>query len=80
MQDPKMHVREFQEEAIEYIHDRDLLAKLFSYSLRDQALNWYFQLPESSINKYEDLIKVFLHNYGYNIPEKLYLKDLCKIK
>lgn len=75
-----MHVCRFQDEAIAYVHDKDLLAKLFSYSLRDQALNWYFHLLESSIDRYKDLIKVFLHNYGYNITEKVYLKDFCKIK
>lgn len=40
MEDPKMHIYRFQEEAIAYIHDKDFLAKLFSFSLRDQALNW----------------------------------------
>jgi len=38
MQDLKMHVRKLQEEIIEYMHDRDLLAKLFSHSLKDDAL------------------------------------------
>jgi len=32
-----MHVRKFQEEAIEFLHDRDMLAKLFSSSLKDDA-------------------------------------------
>jgi len=44
MKDPKMHVRKLQEETIEYMHDRDLLAKLFSHSLKDDALKWYFHL------------------------------------
>lgn len=26
------------------------------------------------------MIKVFLHSYGYNVTEKVYLKDLCKTK
>lgn len=80
MQDPKMHVRKFQDEAIEYEHDRDLLAKLFSHSLKDQALKWYFQLLKNNIDRYEDLILLFLHNFSYNIIEKVYFKDLCKIK
>ena len=42
MQDPRMHVHKFHEEAIEYVYDQDLLAKLFSYSLNDEALKWYF--------------------------------------
>ena len=62
------------------MHDTDLIAKLFSYSLKNEALNLYFQLLENSIDRYEDLIHIFLHNYGYNITEKIYLKDLCKIK
>ena len=39
MQDPKMHVKKFKEEAIEYEHNRDLLAKLFSHSMKDDVLN-----------------------------------------
>lgn len=75
-----MHVRKFQEEAIEYIHDRYLLAKLFSYSLKDEALKGYFQLHENSIDRYEDLIHIYLHNFSYNIVKKVYFKYLCKIK
>jgi len=50
-----MHVRKFQE-AMEYIHDKDMLAKLFSHGLKDDALKWYFLLLEKSIDKYEYLI------------------------
>lgn len=46
MQDTNMHVIKFQEEAIEYDHNGDLLAKLFPHSLKDEALKWYFQLPK----------------------------------
>jgi len=46
LQDPKMHVIRFQYEALEYMHDKDLLAKLFSHSLKDVALKLYFLLPE----------------------------------
>lgn len=42
MEDPRVHVHRSQEESITYMHDIDLLAKLFSHSLRYQALNWYF--------------------------------------
>jgi len=45
-QDPKMHVRKFHEEAMEYVHDIDMLEKLFSSSLNDDALKWYFNLPK----------------------------------
>jgi len=37
-QDPKMHVKSFQEKAMEYVHDQDMLVKLFSISLEDDAL------------------------------------------
>jgi len=59
-QDPKMHVRKFQEEVMEYMHDRDLLARLFSHSLKNDALKWYFLLPEKSIDRYEDFFNQFL--------------------
>lgn len=80
MQDPKMYVRKFQEEIIEYIHDTDLLAKLFSHSLKDEARKWYFQLPKNSIDRHESLIHVFLHTFSYNIVEKVYFKDSYKTK
>jgi len=80
MKDLKMHVRKFQEEVIEYKHNRDLLAKLFFHSIKNEALKWYFQLIENSIDRYEDPILLFLHNFSYNIVEKVYFKDLYKIK
>ena len=46
LQDPKMHVRKFQEEVMEYLHDKYLLTKLFSHSLKDKVLKWYFLLPK----------------------------------
>lgn len=33
-----MHVKKFREEAMEYIQDKDMLVKLFSSSLKDDAL------------------------------------------
>jgi len=75
-----MYVKKFQEEDIEYIHDKDMLAKLFSHSLKDDALKWYFLLPKNCIDKYEDLIHQFLKYFRYNIQEKVQVKDLCKIK
>jgi len=42
MQDHKMHVHKFHEEAMEYMHDQDFLANLFSHSMKDKALKWYF--------------------------------------
>ena len=75
-----MHRKKFQEEAIEYEHDRDLLTNLFPHSLKDEALKLYFQLPKNNIDRYEDFIHLFLHEFGYNILEKFYFKDLCKIK
>lgn len=80
MQDLMMHVHKFQDGAIEYMHGTYLLAKLFSHSLKDEALKWYYQLSKSSIDKIEDLIHIFLHTYGYKTFEKVCLKDLCKIK
>lgn len=65
---------------IEYMHDRDLLAKLFSHGLKDDAIKWYFHLPKNNIDRYKYLIHLFLQNFRYNIAEKVYFKDLCKIK
>lgn len=37
-----MHVRKFQEEAMKYVHDKDMFGKLFSHSIKDDALKWNF--------------------------------------
>lgn len=65
--DLKMHVRKFQEEVIEFLHDQDMLTKLFSSSLKGDALKWYFSLIEKCIDKYEDLILQFIANFKYDI-------------
>lgn len=57
-----------------------MIAKLFSYSLRNDELKWYFILPKRSIDKYEYLIHRFLQYFIYNIVEKVQFKDLYKIK
>jgi len=58
------------------MHEIDLLAKLFCYNLKDEALKWYYQLLENNIDSFEDLIRIFLHTYGYNITKKVYFKDI----
>lgn len=62
------------------MYDTDLLTKLFFHSLKDEAHKWYFQLPKDSIDRHEDLIRIFLNTFSYNIAEKIYFKDLCKFK
>lgn len=57
-QDPKMRVIKFQEEPIEFLHDQDMLAKLFSSSLKDDALKWYFSLPEKAFKN----MKILFYN------------------
>ena len=62
------------------MHDTNLLAKLFLHILKHEACKWYFQLPDINIDRYEDLICVFLHTFSYNIDENIYFKYICKIK
>jgi len=56
---PKMHVKKFKEEVMEYVHDQDMLAKLFLSSLKDDTLKWYYSLLKKSIDKYDNLIYNF---------------------
>ena len=44
-----MHVKKFQEEDMEYAHDKDMLAKLFYHSLRYDVLKWYFNLSKKTL-------------------------------
>lgn len=80
LEDPKMHDRKFQKEVMEYVYDRDMLAKLFLSSLKDDALKWYFSILEKSIDMYKYLIHNFLKKFKYSIIEKVQFKYLCKIK
>ena len=48
--------------------------------MKDDALKWYFVLPEKSIDRYEYFIHQLLQYFGYNIAEKVQFKYLCKIK
>jgi len=88
LQNPKMHVRKFQEEVMEYVHDRDMLTKLFLSSLKYDALKWYFSLPKKSIDKYEDSLHKFLKNLFFfnekdlsiNIKSLSYKKGASGIK
>lgn len=79
-QDANMYVHKLQEEAIEFVHNHDMLAKLFSHCLKDGELKWYFTILEKSIDSYEYLIYLFIENFTYNIKEQELYKDLCIIK
>jgi len=79
LQDPRMHVRKFQEEAMEYMHDKDLLAKLFSHNLKDDGLKWYFLLPKKSIDKYEDLIHQFCNTLNIILLKRFTLNICIKL-
>ena len=76
----KIDIIRFQEDEIDYVNDLNMLAKLFSHSMKDDALKWYFTIPKRSVDSYESLVLLFIKNFKYNIKEKSLLKDLCKIK
>lgn len=38
-----------------------LKCKIFSYTFRDEGLQWYIRLPRASISSYQDLVKKLVH-------------------
>jgi len=53
--DPRMHIAIFEESACNHLCDTDMLARLFSSSLRKEASEWFYNLEDQSITRYGKL-------------------------
>ncbi|GLJ19066.1 hypothetical protein SUGI_0342280 [Cryptomeria japonica] len=78
--DPLTHVKTFQTICIDFAYDQRLLAKLFTRTLRDKALQWYCSLPSYSITSFEQLANAFIQQFQNNISPKVTLIDLMHCK
>ncbi|CAN6299574.1 unnamed protein product [Urochloa humidicola] len=71
-EDPNLHLRSFLQLCntfkMEAVDDNPLRARLFPYSLTDKALQWFYMLEASTIEKWESLVQAFIAKF-YS-PEK----------
>ncbi|CAN6163334.1 unnamed protein product [Urochloa humidicola] len=71
-EDPNLHLRSFLQLCntfkMEGVDDNQLRARLFPYSLTDKALQWFYMLEVSSVEKWESLVQAFIAKF-YS-PEK----------
>ncbi|CAN6347254.1 unnamed protein product [Urochloa humidicola] len=71
-EDPNLHLRSFLQLCntfkMEGVDDNQLRARLFPYSLTDKALQWFYTLEASTVEKWESLVQAFIAKF-YS-PEK----------
>ncbi|CAO2177655.1 unnamed protein product [Urochloa humidicola] len=71
-EDPNLHLRFFLQLCNTFqmkgVDDNQLHARLFPYSLTDKALQWFYMLEVSTIEKWESLVRAFIAKF-YS-PEK----------
>ncbi|CAN6216923.1 unnamed protein product [Urochloa humidicola] len=71
-EDPNLHLRSFLQLCNTFkmggVNDNQLRARLFPYSLTDMALQWFYTLEVSMVEKWESLVQAFFANFY--TPEK----------
>ncbi|CAN6234278.1 unnamed protein product [Urochloa humidicola] len=71
-EDPNLHLGSFLQICstfkMEGVDDDQLRARLFPYSLMDKALQWFYTLEVSMVEKWESLVQAFIAKF-YS-PEK----------
>jgi hypothetical protein len=60
--------------------DDKVMANWFSHALRDSALSWLLNLPEDSIDSWEDLCKQFVANFKGTYERALTYNDLRAVR
>ncbi|CAN6299739.1 unnamed protein product [Urochloa humidicola] len=72
-EDPNLHLLSFLQLCntfkMEGVDDNQLRARLFPYSLTDKALQWFYTLEVSMVEKWESLVQAFFAKF-YS-PEKM---------
>jgi len=58
--DPRMHLQRYHLEVISFDNDDDLLANLFSLSLKAEPLLWFTNFLNKSITCFNDIVKAFI--------------------
>ena len=78
--DPLNYIYQFQQKMALETRNEALICKVFSTTLAGPALSWFRQLPERSINGFEDLCKVFLKQYASARRQQKTMRDLDRME
>ncbi|CAO2148054.1 unnamed protein product [Urochloa humidicola] len=66
-EDPNLHLRSFLQLCntfkMEGVDDNQLRARLFPYSLTNKALQWFYTLEVSTVEKWESLVQAFIAKF-----------------
>ncbi|KAG9442388.1 hypothetical protein H6P81_018242 [Aristolochia fimbriata] len=76
---PKQHVAHFIETCNNAGTDGDLLVKQFDWSLKGNAFDWYIELPQESIDSWEQLERDFLSQF-YSTLRTMTLVEIANLK
>ncbi|GAA0152186.1 hypothetical protein LIER_37442 [Lithospermum erythrorhizon] len=68
--DPQKHLKGFLAQMTITTNDMDIYAKTFPNSLTGTTLDWYIELPASSIDSYASTAEAFISKYTASITNK----------
>ncbi|PON57911.1 hypothetical protein PanWU01x14_170010 [Parasponia andersonii] len=77
--DPLDHIYHFQQKMALETRDEAVTCKVFSTTLVGPALLWFRQLPEKSINGFEDFCRLFLRQYAADESPREYLLRFLEV-
>ena len=74
--DPVDHIFNFQQKMALETRNEAIVYKVFSTTLIGPTLAWFRQLPEKSIDSFEDLCTQFIKQYNSNRQQQKTMVDL----
>ncbi|XP_014511715.1 uncharacterized protein LOC106770417 [Vigna radiata var. radiata] len=78
--DPVKHLRSFVDAMAVYSSDELVWCRVFSLSLKDEALDWFHSLPPRSIDGFITLRQLFSQQYASNRSQGLTYTALVRMK
>ncbi|GAA0150714.1 hypothetical protein LIER_37166 [Lithospermum erythrorhizon] len=65
--DPSNHFKSFDSQFSFWASDDEVYARAFPSILSGQALKWFHKLPPDSIDCWQDVVDLFMDNFGASI-------------
>ncbi|XP_014492234.1 uncharacterized protein LOC106754692 [Vigna radiata var. radiata] len=78
--DPEHHLRNFVDSMAFYSKSDPVKCRAFSLSLKDEALEWYYTLPPSSIDSFHIVTTLFKRQFSANRREQMSAAELVNLK
>ncbi|KMZ76197.1 hypothetical protein ZOSMA_105G00240 [Zostera marina] len=78
--DPEAHVVKFIANMEDITDRQDLWCRMFIRTLEGEAMNWYTDLPNNSIQNFNDLKEKFIEAFGHGIKRRINVGMLLTIK